>query len=197
MRYSCPRSLRGQQRDQVTAKGAGRCCSAGGTHEVRRDHGLRETTRASLAALASVIERGIHTAGTSSRISDGAAAGAADGPGTGHALGLPPRARIVAQYLVGSQPHFHLDGPVQATTRVLERSGIAIGELDLFEVNEDCVHEYPARPLPIRLRPRRPKKTSDAVAPRLAITRETPPREVRTLRSQPLLSHSSWNAQCC
>ena len=74
VRYSCPRSLRGQQRDQVTAKGAGRCCSAGGTHEVRRDHGLRETTRASLAALASVIERGIHTAGTSSRISDGAAA---------------------------------------------------------------------------------------------------------------------------
>ena len=46
------------ERGQVTAKGAGRCCSAGGTHEVRRDHGLRETTRASLAALASVIERG-------------------------------------------------------------------------------------------------------------------------------------------
>jgi len=37
---------------------------------------------------------------------------------------------------VGSEPHFHLDGPVQATTRVLERSGMAIGDLDLFEVNE-------------------------------------------------------------
>lgn len=53
-----PTITAGQQRDQVTAKGAGHCCSAGGAHEVRRDHGLRETTRASLAALASVIERG-------------------------------------------------------------------------------------------------------------------------------------------
>nr|WP_313774754.1 hypothetical protein [Mycobacterium sp.] len=51
-------------------------------------------------------------------------------------LGLTPRARIVAQCLVGSEPQFHLDGPVQATTRVLERSGMTIGDLDLFEVNE-------------------------------------------------------------
>jgi acetyl-CoA C-acetyltransferase len=52
------------------------------------------------------------------------------------ALGLTPRARIVSQALVGSEPEFHLDGPVQATARVLERSGMKIGDLDLFEVNE-------------------------------------------------------------
>jgi acetyl-CoA C-acetyltransferase len=47
-----------------------------------------------------------------------------------------PRARIVAQCLVGAEPYYHLDGPVQATTRVLERSGMKIDDLDLFEVNE-------------------------------------------------------------
>jgi acetyl-CoA C-acetyltransferase len=52
------------------------------------------------------------------------------------ALGLKPRARIIAQALVGSEPEFHLDGPVQATSRVLEKSGMKIGDLDLFEINE-------------------------------------------------------------
>lgn len=42
----------------------------------------------------------------------------------------------MTQCLVGSEPEFHLDGPVQATTRLLERSGMKIGDLDLFEVNE-------------------------------------------------------------
>jgi acetyl-CoA C-acetyltransferase len=52
------------------------------------------------------------------------------------ALGLTPRARIVAQCLVGAEPYYHLDGPVQSTSRLLERSGMAIGDIDLFEVNE-------------------------------------------------------------
>ena len=51
-------------------------------------------------------------------------------------LGLRPRARIVAQCLVGAEPYYHLDGPVQATERVLDRSGMKIGDIDLFEVNE-------------------------------------------------------------
>jgi acetyl-CoA C-acetyltransferase len=51
-------------------------------------------------------------------------------------LGLQPRARILAQCLVGAEPYYHLDGPVQATTRLLERSGMSIGDFDLFEVNE-------------------------------------------------------------
>jgi acetyl-CoA C-acetyltransferase len=52
------------------------------------------------------------------------------------ALGLTPRARIVAQCLVGSDPSFHLDGPVEATSWLLGRSGMSISDIDLFEVNE-------------------------------------------------------------
>jgi acetyl-CoA C-acetyltransferase len=51
-------------------------------------------------------------------------------------LGLRPRARIVAQCLIGDDPYFHLDGPVAATGRVLRRAGMSIGDIDLFEVNE-------------------------------------------------------------
>ncbi len=51
-------------------------------------------------------------------------------------LGLTPRARIAAQCLVGSEPYYHLDGPVQATERLLSRSGRTISDFDLFEVNE-------------------------------------------------------------
>jgi acetyl-CoA C-acetyltransferase len=51
-------------------------------------------------------------------------------------LGLRPRARIVAQCVVGAEPYYHLDGPVQATERVLTRNGMKIGDLDLCEVNE-------------------------------------------------------------
>src|SRR6185312_7635566 len=51
-------------------------------------------------------------------------------------LGLRPRARIVAQCLIGAEPYYHLDGPVAATERVLERSGMTVGDIDLFEVNE-------------------------------------------------------------
>jgi acetyl-CoA C-acetyltransferase len=50
--------------------------------------------------------------------------------------GLRPRARIVAQALVGSDPYFHLDGPVEATQKVLDKSGMNISDIDVFEVNE-------------------------------------------------------------
>ncbi len=50
--------------------------------------------------------------------------------------GLKPRARIVAQALVGDDPYYHLDGPRAATTRVLEKAGMTIADIDLFEVNE-------------------------------------------------------------
>lgn len=108
----------------------------GETRVVTRDQGLRDTTAESLATLKPVLEGGIHTAGTSSQISDGAAAVMLMDEARARALGLKPRARIVSQALVGSEPEFHLDGPVQATARVLERSGMKIGDLDLFEVNE-------------------------------------------------------------
>lgn len=104
--------------------------------EITRDQGLRDTTRESLAKLKPVLDGGIHTAGTSSQISDGAAAVLLMDEDKATSLGLRPRARIVSQCLVGGEPEFHLDGPVQATTRLLERSGMAIGDIDLFEVNE-------------------------------------------------------------
>ena len=56
--------------------------------------------------------------------------------GRARALGLRPRARIVAQCLIGAEPYYHLDGPIAATQRVLDSSGMAIGDIDLFEVNE-------------------------------------------------------------
>ncbi len=103
---------------------------------VHRDEGLRETSMEALGRLKPVIEGGVHTAGTSSQISDGAAAVLLAEAGRARSLGLRPRARIVAQCLVGAEPYYHLDGPVQATERVLARSGMTIGDIDLFEVNE-------------------------------------------------------------
>jgi acetyl-CoA C-acetyltransferase len=108
----------------------------GETRLVQRDQGLRDTTVDGLAKLKPMLEDGVHTAGTSSQISDGAAAVLLMDADRAAALGLRPRARIVAQCLVGAEPYYHLDGPVQATTRVLERSGMKIDDLDLFEVNE-------------------------------------------------------------
>jgi acetyl-CoA C-acetyltransferase len=83
-----------------------------------------------------VQEGGFHTAGTSSQISDGAAAVMLASRDKAKALGLKPRARIVAQALVGDEPYYHLNGPVAATQRVLDRSGMSISDFDLFEVNE-------------------------------------------------------------
>ena len=107
-----------------------------GTDVVDRDEGLRETSLAALGRLKPVVEGGLHTAGTSSQISDGAAAVLLADADRARRLGLRPRARILAQCLIGAEPYYHLDGPVQATERVLERTGMAIGNIDLFEVNE-------------------------------------------------------------
>src|SRR5215472_8944788 len=107
-----------------------------GTEVVDRDQGLRETSLEALARLKPVVEGGLHTAGSSSQISDGAAAVLLADADRARQLGLRPRARILAQCLIGAEPYYHLDGPVQATERVLGRGGMAIGDIDLFEVNE-------------------------------------------------------------
>jgi acetyl-CoA C-acetyltransferase len=106
------------------------------TRTVTSDQGLRETTAEGLAGLKPVYEGALHTAGTSSQISDGAAAVLIMDEAKATSLGLTPRARIVTQCLVGAEPYYHLDGPVQATSRLLERSGMSIKDIDLFEVNE-------------------------------------------------------------
>ena len=103
---------------------------------VDRDGGLRETSLDALAQLKPVLADGLHTAGTSSQISDGAAAVLVADVGRARSLGLRPRARIVAQCLIGAEPYFHLDGPIAATERVLAASGMSLADIDLFEVNE-------------------------------------------------------------
>jgi acetyl-CoA C-acetyltransferase len=103
---------------------------------IDRDQGMRETSVDALAALTPVLEGGRHTAGTSSQISDGAAAVMLMSAGKAGALGVRPRARIVSQALIGDEPYYHLNGPVAATSRVLGRAGMTIADIDLFEVNE-------------------------------------------------------------
>ena len=107
-----------------------------GSRVVDRDEGLRETSMTALARLPPVVEDGLHTAGTSSQLSDGAAAVLLAEAGRARSLGLRPRARILAQCLIGAEPYYHLDGPVAATERVLTSAGMTIADIDLFEVNE-------------------------------------------------------------
>ena len=78
----------------------------------------------------------IHTAGNSSGIVDGAAALLIGSEDKGKSMGLEPRARIRALAATGSEPILMLDGPIPATRKVLERSGMQLSDIDLFEVNE-------------------------------------------------------------
>ena len=103
---------------------------------VSKDQGPRETTREGLAGLKPVAPDGMHTAGNSSQISDGAAAVLWMSEDRAKSAGLRPRARIVAQTLIGSDPYYHLDGPIAATTKVLGMAGMTMADIDLFEVNE-------------------------------------------------------------
>lgn len=117
----------------------------GTTHRVERDEGLRETTLEGLAGLKPVVgpndpivgaEGGMHTAGTSSQISDGAGALLIMSKEKANALGLRARARIVDTCLVGSDPVLMLTGPVDATQRLLERTGMTMDDIDVTEINE-------------------------------------------------------------
>jgi len=109
----------------------------GSTHHVARDEGLRDTTIDALAGLKPVARPdGVHTAGNSSQISDGASAVLMMTADKAAALGLTPRARVVDTCLVGVDPVLMLTGPIDATQRLLERTGMTIGDIDLFEVNE-------------------------------------------------------------
>jgi acetyl-CoA C-acetyltransferase len=108
----------------------------GTTRTVTRDGGLRETSAEKLAALNPVLPDGMHTAGNSSQISDGAAAVLWMDEDLARAEGLVPRARLVAQCLVGSDPYFHLDGPIDSTRKLLEMTGLTLADIDIVEINE-------------------------------------------------------------
>ncbi|KAA1422964.1 acetyl-CoA C-acetyltransferase [Mumia zhuanghuii] len=78
----------------------------------------------------------VHTAGNSSGIVDGAALVLLGSESAGAAMGLTPRGRIVATAAVGSEPTIMLTGPTPATRKVLDRAGLTVDDIDLFELNE-------------------------------------------------------------
>ena len=102
------------------------------------DEGIRPgTTMEVLAGLRPVFKPdGLITAGNSSQISDGAAAVLVMSEAKAEELGLVPMARFVRFALAGVDPVTMLTGPIPATARVLERAGLTVDDIDLFEVNE-------------------------------------------------------------
>jgi acetyl-CoA C-acetyltransferase len=109
----------------------------GTTHTVARDEGMRQTSLEALAALKPVArEDGVHTAGSSSQISDGAAAVLLMTEDKANVLDLQPMARLVDTCLVGVDPVLMLTGPIDATHRLLERTGLVIDDIDTIEINE-------------------------------------------------------------
>jgi acetyl-CoA acetyltransferase family protein len=102
------------------------------------DQGIRpDTSLEKLSQLKPAFkEDGKVTAGNSSQVSDGAAAVLLMTREKAEALGLKPRARIFDQTTVGVDPVIMLTGPIPATRKLLERNGMAIGDIDLVEINE-------------------------------------------------------------
>jgi len=109
-----------------------------GVEIVTRDEGIRpDTTPEVLANLKPAFKPdGVVTAGNSSQITDGAAAVLIMSREKAEELGLKPRARFKAFAVMGVDPVTMLTGPIPATRKVLDRAGISIDDIDLFEVNE-------------------------------------------------------------
>jgi len=108
----------------------------GATRRVNQDQGIRPSTLEGLAKLKPVREGGIHTPGNSSQISDGAAAVLWMSAEKARELGLRPRARIVADVVVGTDPYYLLDGPIDATREIERKTGLKVENFDLVEINE-------------------------------------------------------------
>jgi acetyl-CoA acyltransferase len=102
------------------------------------DEGIRPgTTVEALSALKpSFKEDGVHHAGNSSQITDGSAAVLLTHPDKAREMGWKPRARIVSQAVVGTDPEFMLTGPITATPMALQRAGLTMRDIDLVEINE-------------------------------------------------------------
>ncbi|AND40927.1 thiolase family protein [Cytobacillus oceanisediminis] len=105
---------------------------------VSEDSGPRkETSLEALGSLRAVFkENGVIHAGNSSQISDGAAALLIMSRDKAEELGMKPRFRILSRTAVGSDPTLMLTGPIPATEKVLKNAGLAIEDIDVFEVNE-------------------------------------------------------------
>ncbi|MEM9622129.1 MAG: acetyl-CoA C-acyltransferase [Pseudomonadota bacterium] len=109
----------------------------GETITVSKDEIPRDTSLEALAGLKPVArEDGVHTAGTSSQIADGAAVVLMMSASKAAELGLTPLARIKASALVGCDPVLMLEGPIPATEKLLADTNLQINDIDVFEVNE-------------------------------------------------------------
>lgn len=105
--------------------------------ELDRDEGIRpDVSLEAMAGLKPLSEVGLLTAGTSSQISDGAAALLIVNERGLRATGLTPRARIHAMTVAGDDPIVMLGAPIPATEKLLARSGVKLDDIDLYEVNE-------------------------------------------------------------
>jgi acetyl-CoA acetyltransferase family protein len=101
------------------------------------EHPRPQSTLEGLMALKAAFKPdGVITAGNSSGIVDGAAAVLIASEGKVKELNLKPRARIVAQMIVGSEPVIMLTGPIPATQKALQRAGLKMSDIDLVEINE-------------------------------------------------------------
>ncbi|MGH0028626.1 MAG: steroid 3-ketoacyl-CoA thiolase [Myxococcota bacterium] len=109
---------------------------SGETRRVDTDQGIRDSTLEGLSQLKPILEDGIHTPGNSSQISDGAAAVLWMSEEKAKALGLQPRARIVQSVVVGTDPYYLLDGPIDATNEIMKKTGMTLGDIDRVEINE-------------------------------------------------------------
>lgn len=110
----------------------------GVTGTLVHDEGIRPgTSMEGLANLKpSFRENGVHHAGNSSQITDGASAVLLMAAERARELGLKPRARIVSQTVVGTDPELMLTGPIEATPKVLRRAGMTLDQMDEVEINE-------------------------------------------------------------
>lgn len=108
----------------------------GKTQTISKDEGLRATSMEALAGLAPVPDQEIHTAGSSSQVSDGASVVILANQEAVDRLGLKPRAKIIATTLVGVDPVTMLKGPIPASRKVLDQTGLSVDDIDTFEVNE-------------------------------------------------------------
>ncbi len=115
-----------------------RVAGSDGDHEVTADEGIRpDSTLEKLAGLKPAFKPdGVITAGNSSQITDGAAALLIASEERAAELGLRPRARFHSFAVVGVDPVLMLTGPIPATTKVLERAGMSLDQMDLVEINE-------------------------------------------------------------
>ncbi|WP_424639488.1 acetyl-CoA C-acyltransferase [Embleya sp. AB8] len=111
-----------------------------GSRTITRDEGMRATTLEGLAGLRpnqpDRVPASVHTPGNSSQISDGASAVLLMSRERADRLGLRPRARVVDSVLVGSDPVLMLTGPIPATAKILDRTGLTLADIDVVEINE-------------------------------------------------------------